>query len=337
MSDVTSLLRPLGQTELRVHPLCLGGNVFGWTANEAQSFAVLDAYAEAGGNFIDTADVYSAWVPGNSGGESESIIGRWLASRGRQHQTIVATKVGSLPTAKGLSAANIQAAADASLRRLGVDRIDLYFAHIDDAATPLEETLGGFDALVKAGKVRYIAASNYSAERLAEALAISKRNGLVRYDVLQPHYNLAHRQDYEGALQDLAVLGAREGHAPMLELVNRLRRVAAEIFDGVLVAEPVGALDGVVHVPLPVVLAHVAERGGDAALRRDGVRAGRKHLGDAGGLQSRLGAADDGAQARAAGADHDHVVGVILDGIGAAVDVRGAVRAAVASHDLQSE
>ena len=210
MSDVTSLLRPLGQTELRVHPLCLGGNVFGWTANEAQSFAVLDAYAEAGGNFIDTADVYSAWVPGNSGGESESIIGRWLASRGRQHQIIVATKVGSLPTAKGLSAANIQAAADASLRRLGVDRIDLYFAHIDDAATPLEETLGGFDALVKAGKVRYIAASNYSAERLAEALAISKRNGLVRYDVLQPHYNLAHRQDYEGALQDLCV---REGIA----------------------------------------------------------------------------------------------------------------------------
>ena len=205
MSDVTSLLRPLGQTELRVHPLCLGGNVFGWTASEAQSFAVLDAYAEAGGNFIDTADVYSAWVPGNSGGESESIIGRWLASRGRQHQTIVATKVGSLPTAKGLSAANLQAAADASLRRLGVDRIDLYFAHIDDAATPLEETLSGFDALVKAGKVRYIAASNYSAERLAEALAISQRNGLVRYSVLQPHYNLAHRHDYEGALQDLCV------------------------------------------------------------------------------------------------------------------------------------
>lgn len=203
-------LRPLGQTDLLVHPLCLGGNVFGWTADERQSFAVLDAYAEAGGNFVDTADVYSAWVPGNQGGESESLIGRWLTSRGRRQQTIIATKVGQATGLKGLSAATIHAGADASLRRLGVECIDLYFAHIDDAATPLEETLAAFDALVKAGKVRYIAASNYSADRLTEALAISDRNGLARYRVLQPHYNLAHRHDYEGALQDLCV---REGLA----------------------------------------------------------------------------------------------------------------------------
>lgn len=198
-------LRPLGRTDLLVHPLCLGGNVFGWTIDEAQSFAVLDAYAAAGGNFIDTADVYSAWVPGNQGGESETIIGRWMQSRGARDRTIVATKVGSAPGVKGLAAATIAQAADASLRRLATDRIDLYFAHIDDATTPLEETLSAFDGLVKAGKVRHIAASNYSAARLAEALAISDRNGLTRYAVLQPHYNLAHRHDYEGALQDLCV------------------------------------------------------------------------------------------------------------------------------------
>ena len=209
-SSQDPLLRLLGRTDLRVHPLCLGGNVFGWTADEAQSFAVLDAYAAAGGNFIDTADVYSAWIPGNQGGESETIIGRWMMSRGTRGQTIVATKVGSAPGAKGLAAGTIAHAADASLRRLGVDRIDLYFAHIDDTTTPLEETLSAFDRLVKAGKVRHIAASNYSATRLAEALAISDRHGLARYAVLQPHYSLAHRHDYEGALLDLCL---REGIA----------------------------------------------------------------------------------------------------------------------------
>jgi len=195
-------------TELNVFPLCLGGNVFGWTADEQQSFAVLDAYAGAGGNFIDTADAYSAWLPNHSGGESETIIGRWMALRRNRSRLVIATKVGALPTLKGLSATTIRAAAEASLRRLGVESIDLYYAHIDDQNTPLEETLRAFDALVTEGKVRYIGASNYVAGRLTDALAISDRGGLARYVALQPHYNLAHRQDYEGALLDLC---RREG------------------------------------------------------------------------------------------------------------------------------
>lgn len=193
----------LGATDLQVFPLCLGGNVFGWTADEAQSFAVLDAYAEAGGNFIDTADTYSSWVPGHSGGESETIVGRWMAARGNARRMIVATKVGMKPDLKGLSPKTIRAAAEASLRRLGVERIDLYYAHRDDPETPLADTLAAFDALVREGKVRYIAASNYSAPRLAEALEMSSRNGLARFVALQPHYNLMHRAEYEGALADL--------------------------------------------------------------------------------------------------------------------------------------
>ena len=200
----------IGDTTLDVFPLCLGGNVFGWTADEAQSFAVLDAYAAAGGNFIDTADAYSAWVPGHAGGESETILGRWMAARGNRDRMVIATKVGKLPGLAGLSATTIRAAAEGSLRRLRTDRIDLYYAHADDAATPLEETLGAFDALVREGKVRHIAASNYGAARLAEALALAKRAGLARFVALQPHYNLAHRGDYEGALADLCV---REGLA----------------------------------------------------------------------------------------------------------------------------
>lgn len=187
-------------TDLDVFPLCLGGNVFGWTADEGESFAVLDAYAAAGGNFIDTADAYSSWVPGHSGGESESIIGRWLALRGLRGRIVVATKVGMLKGLEGLAPATIRAAAEASLRRLGVDRIDLYYAHKDDEKTPLEETLRAFDELVRTGKVRYIAASNYTAPRLAEALQISAREGLARFVGLQPHYNLVHRDEYEGAL-----------------------------------------------------------------------------------------------------------------------------------------
>lgn len=200
----------IGNTDLDVFPLCLGGNVFGWTADERQSFEVLDAYAAAGGNFLDTADVYSAWVSGHSGGESETIIGGWMAARGSRNRMIVATKVGMAPGLKGLSAATVRTAAEASLRRLGVDRIDLYYAHLDDAATPLEESLRAFDALVTEGKVRYIAASNHTAPRLAEALAVSGREGLARYVALQPHYNLVHRSDYEGELRDLC---AREGLA----------------------------------------------------------------------------------------------------------------------------
>ncbi len=198
----------ISSTDLDVYPLALGGNVFGWTADEEASFAVLDGYAAGGGNFIDTADVYSAWAPGNSGGESETILGRWLASRGRRDQTIIGTKVGKHPQFQGLSAKTIRAAAENSLKRLQTEYIDLYYAHADDEQTPLEETLGAFDALIREGKVRYIAASNYTAPRLAEALAVSDREGLARYVALQQHYNLVERDKYEGELADLV---AREG------------------------------------------------------------------------------------------------------------------------------
>ena len=195
----------ISSTELDVFPLALGGNVFGWTADEKQSFAVLNAYAAAGGNFIDTADTYSAWAPGNLGGESETIIGRWLATRGKREEMIIATKVGMHPKLKGLSAKTIAAAAENSLKRLGTDYIDLYYAHADDEKTPLEETLGAFDALVRQGKARYIAASNYTAPRLAQALAVSDRDGLARYIALQQHYNLMERDKYEGELADLVI------------------------------------------------------------------------------------------------------------------------------------
>lgn len=194
-------------TELDVFPICLGGNVFGWTANERQSFAVLDAYAAAGGNFVDTADAYSAWVPGHQGGESETIVGRWLASRKQKGRFFVATKVGLAPGFKGLTAKNIYAAVEHSLRRLGVERIDLYYAHLDDSATPLAETLGAFGVLVREGKLRHVAASNYSAARLKEAISTARRNGLPAYVALQPHYNLLQRSVYEG---ELAALCARE-------------------------------------------------------------------------------------------------------------------------------
>lgn len=172
---MTSLRSPLGQTQLTVSRLCLGGNVFGWTADEAESFAVLDAYAAAGGNFIDTADTYSSWVPGHAGGESETIIGRWMAARGNRASMVIATKVGMLPTLKGLAPGTIRAAVEGSLARLGVDCIDLYYAHKDDPDTPLADSVRAFDALVKEGKVRYVAASNYTAPRLREALAIARR------------------------------------------------------------------------------------------------------------------------------------------------------------------
>ena len=197
----------IGSTKLEVFPLALGGNVFGWTADEKTSFAVLDAYAAAGGNFVDTADVYSAWAPGNSGGESETIIGRWLRTRDRG-EVIVATKVGMHPKFSGLSPATIRTALEESLRRLQTDYIDLYFAHQDDENTPLEETLRAFDQLVQKGQVRYVAASNYSAARLQEALSTSDRAGLVRYVALQQHYNLVERDKYEGELADVV---AREG------------------------------------------------------------------------------------------------------------------------------
>lgn len=197
-------LRTLGSSDLEVFPLALGGNVFGWTADEAQSFTVLDAYTAAGGNFIDSADVYSAWAPGNKGGESETVIGNWFAARGNRSDVVLATKVGAHPDYKGLSAHTIKAGADESLRRLRTDYIDLYYTHYDDPTVPVEEIIGALDDLVTSGKVRAIAASNVSPERLQEFLDFSDREGLARYSVLQPHYNLVSRDTYEGTLEQVA-------------------------------------------------------------------------------------------------------------------------------------
>ncbi|WP_055600571.1 aldo/keto reductase [Streptomyces aureus] len=193
-------LRPLGSSDLHVFPLALGGNVFGWTADEAQSFAVLDAYTAAGGNFVDSADVYSAWAEGNEGGESETVIGRWLAARGNRADVVVATKVGAHPHFKGLSATTVKAAAEQSLRRLGTDYIDLYYTHFDDESVPVEEIVTALDQLVKDGTVRAVAASNISPERLRASLDFAESEGLARYVALQPHYNLVSRDTYEGPL-----------------------------------------------------------------------------------------------------------------------------------------
>lgn len=197
------------RTDLDVAPLCLGGNVFGWTANESEATKVLDAYVAGGGNFIDTADVYSAWKPGNRGGESEAIIGRWLRARGLKNKVVVATKVGLLDGDRGMSERPIltpeavRRGCEDSLRRLGVETIDLYYAHRPDPTTPIEATLRAFDALVREGKVRAIAASNYEPAELAEALATSDKLGLARFVALQPGYNLMDRRGYEGALAEL--------------------------------------------------------------------------------------------------------------------------------------
>src|SRR6266700_7544144 len=181
------LTRKLGRTDLHVSPLCLGGNVFGWTADEATSFAVLDAFVAGGGNFIDTANVYSAWVPGHKGGESETVLGNWLAARKNRDQVIIATKVGSPmgDGGNGLARDYIFKAVEDSLSRLQTDYIDLYQSHRDDRDTPLEETLEAFDVLIKQGKVRAIGASNYIAKRLTEALQISQQHGFARYETLQ--------------------------------------------------------------------------------------------------------------------------------------------------------
>ena len=195
----------LGKTDLQVHPLCLGGNVFGWSADSQQSQEVLSAYEADGGNFIDTADMYSEWHEGNIGGESETIIGDWMRSRGNRSEMVIATKVAKLSTRPGLSAANIASAAEDSLRRLGTDYIDIYYAHHDDESIPLEETLTAFNQLVTQGKVRYLAASNYSADRLSQALEISRKLGMSEYLLLQPHYNAIFRSEYEGDLMALAV------------------------------------------------------------------------------------------------------------------------------------
>ncbi len=201
--------RPLGRSGLTISPLVFGGNVFGWTADEAASFRLLDAFVDAGFDAIDTADVYSAWVPGHTGGESETVIGRWLAARpGMRARVKILTKVGMWPARPGLSAANIAAACEDSLRRLQTDYIDLYQAHRDDEATPQDETAEAFGQLIAAGKVRAVGASNFTAERLASALKAAAAVGAPRYEALQPHYNLLERARFEGPLQDLCV---REG------------------------------------------------------------------------------------------------------------------------------
>ena len=191
----------LANTDLTIYPLCLGGNVFGYSADKESSEAVLSFYVDNGGNFIDTADMYSQWAPGHIGGESETIIGNWMKKRGNRSQMVVATKVSKLDTRPGLKAENIVAACDDSLRRLQTDYIDLYYAHQDDPNTPIEETLSTFDSLIKSGKVRYIAASNFTAARLQESLDISKKLGLASYVACQDQYNLMDR-DFEKTLRD---------------------------------------------------------------------------------------------------------------------------------------
>jgi aryl-alcohol dehydrogenase-like predicted oxidoreductase len=196
-------LRPLGNSPLSIAPLAFGGNVFGWSADETRSFELLDAFVDAGCNLIDTADVYPAWVPGNQGGESEAIIGRWLKRSGKRDKVVIATKVGKWAEQPGLSPVNLQQAVDRSLQRLQTDYIDLYLAHEDDASVLLADTLGGFARLIEQGKVRAIGASNYNAHRFAEALAVSREHNLPRYEVLQPEYNLLERAGYESELEPL--------------------------------------------------------------------------------------------------------------------------------------
>ena len=195
--------RPLGRSGLSTAPLVFGGNVFGWTADEATSHRLLDAFVDGGFNAVDTADVYSAWAPGHAGGESEGVIGRWLKASGKRDKVLILTKVAMWPRQPGLSAANIEVAVEGSLKRLQTDYIDLYQSHRDDAATPIDETLEAFDRLVKAGKVRAIGASNFSVERLTANLETSKAKGLARYETIQPKFNLFDRDQVEGALADL--------------------------------------------------------------------------------------------------------------------------------------
>ncbi|MBI3529024.1 MAG: aldo/keto reductase [Betaproteobacteria bacterium] len=199
--------RKLGRSGLEVSSLAFGGNVFGWTADEATSMRLLDRFVDEGFNFIDTADTYSRWVPGNKGGESETIIGKWMKKSGKRDKVVIAAKVGMemAPNKKGLSPAYIKRAVEDSLKRLQTDHIDLYQSHTDDAGTPLADTLGAYDALIKAGKVRVIGASNYSAERFEAALTVSNQHNLPRYESMQPNYNLYDRADFEARLREVCV------------------------------------------------------------------------------------------------------------------------------------
>ena len=200
-------LRSLGRSGLKVSPLAFGGNVFGWTADEAASMKLLDRFVDEGFNFIDTADVYARWAPGNKGGESETVLGKWLRKSGKRDKVIIATKVGMEmgPDKKGLAPAYIRSAIEDSLKRLQTDYVDLYQSHTDDSATPLADTLGTYDELIKTGKIRAIGASNYNAERLRESLAVSKKHNLPRYESLQPNYNLYDRADFESGPRDVCL------------------------------------------------------------------------------------------------------------------------------------
>ncbi|MFZ1101295.1 MAG: aldo/keto reductase [Hyphomicrobiaceae bacterium] len=211
--------RKLGKSGLEIAPLMLGGNVLGWTADEATSFKLLDRFVDAGLNAIDTADTYSTWVPGHKGGESETVIGNWLKARGGRDKVVIATKVGWDQPKGGLARDRIIARCEASLRRLQTDCIDLYQSHRDDPATPLEETLAAHETLLKQGKARAIGASNYTAPRLAEALRVSAEKGLPRYESLQPHYNLYERRGFEEALEPL-VLEEEIGVIPYYSLAS---------------------------------------------------------------------------------------------------------------------
>ena len=196
--------RNLGSTDICIAPLVFGANVFGWTADTARSFELLDRFVDRGLNFVDTADVYSAWVPGNQGGESETVLGQWIKARGKREQIVISTKVGMWNASHGLSAANIERAAEASLKRLNTDYIDVYFAHIDDESVPLEESLAAFDRLIQSGKVRAIGASNYSVQRLEQAVQVARAHQVSPYQVIQPLYNLFDRLDYEQTMAPFA-------------------------------------------------------------------------------------------------------------------------------------
>jgi aryl-alcohol dehydrogenase-like predicted oxidoreductase len=228
---MTAPRRTIGSSDLEVFPLSLGGNVFGWTADRETSFDVLDGYTAAGGNFVDTADGYSAWVPGNTGGDSERILGEWFEARGNRDQVVLATKVSQHPDFKGLAADNIRRAADASLERLKSDYIDLYYAHFDDETVPLEETVAALSGLVDAGKVRYIGVSNYSPERIEEWFRITEREGLHRAVALQPHYNLVER-GYETTYRPIA---EREGLGVMPYFALAAGFLTGKYRDGVTV------------------------------------------------------------------------------------------------------